>query len=120
VVGGSNGAVSRFSSTGVFKWTHNAPGTTPGLMSLAVDSVGRTFAATSDASSKVSIRQVTLGGTLGFKSDLPSGFFPWVLRVDANGNLYAAGGSDNGVGGRVPAYGAYDGVVMRNPHLLFP
>ncbi len=116
----SNASVSRFSSNGTFKWTNNAPVSNSFAVALAADRVGRAFAISGDANGKYSLRQLTATGTLGFRSDFPAAVQAWGLRVDGNGNVFAVGSSNNGVGGRAPMYGGYDGFVIRNPHLLFP
>jgi hypothetical protein len=117
------GAVTRFTSGGMFKWTDNTgvTGSTSGLV-LATDSVGRTFAGMQqNASGRFQLRQLTSTGTIGFATGaFPSQFVSFAGRIDGNGNVYLGGSSDNGMGGIVPAYGFSDVVLVKNPQLLFP
>ncbi len=113
------GAVSKFNPAGTLLWTNPKPTGAVSGGTMTVDALGRTFVATADMNSHSTLRQITQSGAIGFQSSVPQMFFAATLVVDGQGNFYAAGGSDNGIGGVTTSFGSQDLAVLRNPQLIF-
>lgn len=118
VVAARQRVTTRFSSTGVIRWTNTGTGFDQ-VMSLDVDRVGRVFQSTIDASSHFTVRQLEANGTTGTSAAIPGTNFLGLACLDPNSNFVIAGSTSDGLGGRLPQRGPNDVVVVRNPQYLF-
>lgn len=113
-----NREVHRFDTMGQLSWSASTPGsTTSFLYALETDRLERTFLTTHDSGTSW-LRGLTRTGATSFDATLAD-FSANTIHVDRAGNLFLLGSSENGFGGRLPAVGRNDLVLLRNPQLVF-
>lgn len=110
----------KYDALGTVTWQHVSTSAGDSPTSLAVDPAGRAYRVVQDTGGgPITLKQIdALGGT-GFEVALPTPSYFGTVTLDANGNSYLLGQTQDGLGGRVTQQGTADLVLVRNPQLLF-
>jgi hypothetical protein len=110
----------RYDAMGVVRWNTTVP-QSDSVASLTVDRAGRVFQVSQQSGPTTTSRVQVIAptGALSITATIPGQPFVAPASVDSNGNYVLLGQSNTGLGGRLPRFGEFDLVVLRNPHLLF-